>query len=208
MQLVIHGGRTGQNLCKSFISVKKHPDYIGVLFLIFTLRMIMKIVFPFVALVIFIFSCTQQDGSSKAITKKVNRPWLDSIIKNSDSSYIKPYKRTDFVTAAFFVNKKDSTVCQVMKDSADSIRQIIMAKNDIRTFFAQYYTNGQLQAELPLDKFGQNHGPTTFFYKDGRVQNTGDYQHGLKIGQWKIFDKKGKLLSIDRYDKNGQVTQK
>lgn len=169
--------------------------------------MIMKIVSPFVALVIFIFSCTQQISSSKTITKKVNRTWLDSIIKNSDSSYVKPYKRTDFVTAAFFVNKKDSTVCQIMKDSADSIRQIIMARNDIRTFFAQYYTNGQLQAELPLDKFGQNHGQTIFYYENGKTQSTGNYLHGLKTGQWKYFDKKGKLISTDKYDENGQVTQ-
>lgn len=167
----------------------------------------MKIIFPLVALVIFIFSCTQQDGSSKAIVKKINRIWLDSIIKNSDSNYIKPYKRTDFVTASFFPNKKDSTVCQVMKDSADSIRQIIIAKNDTRTFFAQFYSNGQLQAELPLDKFGQNHGPTTFYYEDGRVQSTGDYMHGLKNGLWKNFNEKGKLLSTVRYDKNGQITQ-
>lgn len=139
--------------------------------------------------------------------KYIDHAWLDSITKNSDSSYSKPYRRTDFVTAEFYINKKDSSICQLMKDSAGGIRQIIIAKNDVRTFFAQYYPNGAIQANLPLDKFGQYHGTGTFYYEDGTIQSTGSFDHGLKSGQWQVFDEKGKLVFTDDYDKNGQLTK-
>ena len=130
---------------------------------------------------------------------------LDSIVKHSDSSYTKPYYRTDFVTAVYYVNKKDSSICQLMKDSAGVIRQMIVTKKGVSTFFGQFFLNGQLQAKLPLDEFGHYHGPSTYYYKDGSTQSTGDYTHGLKTGQWKNFDEKGTLLSTDTYDQNGQL---
>lgn len=163
-----------------------------------------QIVYIFVITII-ICSCSHQKNSSAPGAKTIDRNWLDSIIKVSDSSYTKPYKRTDFVTAVYYVNKKDSSVCQVMKDSADSIRQIIIAKKDIRTFFAQYYANGNLQANLPLDEFGQYHGTGTFYYEDGNLQSTGSFNHGLKTGAWKVYDEKGKIMATDNFDKNGQL---
>ena len=166
----------------------------------------MKALFPFqIVLLLLVIGCSQQNSNGKTVAKKINHNWLHSIIKTSDSSYTRPYKRTDFVTAVFYINKKDSTVCQVMKDSADSIRQIIIARNNIRTFFAQYFANGNLQADLPLDEFGQYHGTGTFYYEDGAVQSSGNFNYGLKTGQWKVFDEKGKITATDEFDKNGQV---
>jgi antitoxin component YwqK of YwqJK toxin-antitoxin module len=156
-------------------------------------------------LLILASGCTEGNQKHSSHVKSLDHKWLDSLIKNSDSSYSKPYTRTDFVTAVFYVNKKDSSVCQLMKDSADNIRQIIIAKHDVRTFFAQYYANGNLQADLPLDEFGQHHGTGTFYFEDGTVQSSGSFNHGLKTGEWKIYDKKGKLLATDSYDKDGQL---
>ena len=147
--------------------------------------------------------CSEQNSKQKSNT--LNHSWLDSIIKKSDSSYTRPYKRTDFVTSVFYINKDDSTILQIMKDSADSIRQIIIAKNDIRTFFAQYYANGNLQADLPVDEYGQHHGKAVFYYDDGNLQSSGIFNHGLKTGEWKVYDKKGKITATDTYDKNGQL---
>lgn len=155
------------------------------------------------------FSCSQQDANVVVKAKKtIDHRWLDSVIKqHSDSTYTKPYKRTDFVTAAWYINKKDSSVCQLMRDSADTVRQVIIAKKGIRTFFAQYYENGQIQADLPLDEFGQYHGAAVYYYKDGTVENSGAYIHGLKNGQWENFDVNGKLVSADEYNINGQVVK-
>ena len=169
----------------------------------------MRQTISFFACCILFVSCTQQDSTLNVKAKKtIDHRWLDSVIKqHSDSSYAKPYKRTDFVTAAWYINKKDSSVCQLMRDSADTVRQVIIAKKAVRTFFAQYYENGQLQADLPLDEFGQYHGTAAFFYKDGTVENSGTYMHGLKTGKWQNYNEKGKLVSTDEYDINGQMVK-
>ncbi len=131
--------------------------------------------------------------------------WLDSVIKHSDSSYTKPYFRTDFVTATYYINKKDSTVCQVMKDSAQTIRQIILMKKDIRTFFAPYFDNGQLQSAVSLDEAGHYHGTLTNYYRNGNIENTGNYVHGLRNGAFKNYDSTGHLVSTETYDSTGQL---
>jgi antitoxin component YwqK of YwqJK toxin-antitoxin module len=144
-------------------------------------------------------------GVKKTGPKKIDVQWLNEIKKNSDSIYTKPYYRTDFVTAEYFCNRKDSSICQIMKDSSGAIRQVIMTKKNSRTFFAQYYKNGQLQADLPLDNFGQYNGESTSYFENGKVQSLGEYVHGLKIGDWKIYDTTGKLLFVEAYNKNGQL---
>jgi antitoxin component YwqK of YwqJK toxin-antitoxin module len=154
-----------------------------------------------------IFGCTTKKNKVVVhpVLQKVNMARLDSIIKTSDSSYVKSYKRNDFVSASFYINKKDSTVCQVMKDSTGMVRQVILARKDTRIYFAQYFQNGQLQAKLPLDEFGQYHGSAVYYYSNGIVEDSGTYIHGLKNGQWKTFDSSGVLVSTGAYDKNGQL---
>ena len=169
--------------------------------------MIMKITSLLLVAVICICSCTQKNGNDKinANDKILATPFIDSVIKKSDSTYEKPYYRTDFVKAAYYINTKDSTVCQLMKDSAGSIRQIIVARKDVRIFFGTYYTNGQLQADLPLDSFGQYHGTGKFYYADGKLQSTGNYLHGIKTGTWKVYDEKGKETASDNFDQVGNI---
>lgn len=150
---------------------------------------------------ILLFSCKQQSGNTGVLAI----PFIDSVIKHSDSSYEKPYYRTDFVTATYHVNRKDSTICQLMKDSAGNIRQVIITKKDSRVFFGLFYTNGQLQANLPLDSFGQYHGTGKFYYENGKLQSTGNYTHGFKTGEWKLYDEKGGLTATDTYDVNGNI---
>lgn len=162
----------------------------------------MKIIFFFATIsVLFITSCKQQNVNDKILVT----PFIDSVIKKSDSSYQKEYYRSDFVTAQYYVNKKDSTVSQLMKDSAGIIRQIIIAKKDTRIFYGSYYKNGQLQADLPLDAFGQYHGTGKFYYEDGSLQSSGSFLHGFKTGEWKVYDKKGKITATDLYDQNGNL---
>jgi hypothetical protein len=157
--------------------------------------------FTLLTTAVVIFSCTHP----KLRGTKLDQDWLNSIIEKSDSSYSKPYYRTDFVTAAYYINKKDSTLCQMMKDSAGLIRQIIITKKDIRTYFGQYYSNGQLQADLPLDNYGHYHGHATYYYKNGIIQSRGNYTNGQRSGKWDNYDEKGKLISIEEYDTNGQL---
>ena len=154
----------------------------------------MKIISFFsIIFVLFFTGCKQQNVNDKILANS----FIDSVIKKSDSSYEKKYYRSDFVTAQYYVNKKDSIVCQLMKDSAGLIRQIIITKKDTRIFYGSYYKNGQLQADLPLDAFGQYHGTGKFYYEDGSLQSSGNYTHGFKNGAWKVFDEKGKETATD-----------
>ncbi len=151
--------------------------------------------------VLFITGCKQQNVNNKILAT----PFIDSVIKKSDSSYQKAYYRSDFVTAQYYVNKKNSTVCQLMKDSASKIRQVVIVKNDTRIFFGTYYKNGQLQADLPLDEFGQYHGTGNFYYENGSLQSSGNYTHGFKTGSWTVYDVTGKLTATDNFDNHGNL---
>ncbi len=132
---------------------------------------------------------------------KLDKQWIDSIIHASDSNFSKPYYRTDFVTAIYYLNKKDSTICQIMKDSSNNIRQITVMNKDQRTFFGQYYKNGNMLADIPLDAYGQFHGKALYYYESGIVQAQGQFLHGVKIGEWQYFTPAGKPEKKESYDK-------
>ncbi len=147
-------------------------------------------------------SCTSNKIKEDKALKKVDKLWLDSIVKNSDSTYSKKYRTNDFVIAEYYLFKRDSSVCQVMKDSSKTIRQIIISKKNKRTYFAQYFANGQLMADIKLDNFGQPDGDATYYFENGLIKSTGKYNHGLAAGQWKEFDEKNSAVIIS-YDSNG-----
>ena len=154
-----------------------------------------------------ILSCQSKVHSEKyKIT--VDIAMLDSVKKQSDSTYIKPYFTRDFATAEYFINRKDTTLTQVMKDKNSVIRQVIITKNNIRIFTAQYYSNGQLMAKYVLDKFGQYDGYSEEFYEEGSIKSSGTYKSGFHSGEWKNYNIDGKLDSKNSYDANGKlVTQ-
>ena len=164
----------------------------------------MKNIFLFAGYV-FLFGCNSKNMNASQQRLGVNYKWLDSIRQSGDTFYVKKYGTTRFAKAEYFVSRKDAVICQVMKDTADTIRQIIVTKNNRRNFFAEYYPNGQLMAQLPLDSFGQNNGDSKYFYLNGSVESEGIYKNNLKTGIWKNYDAGGKLLSTNKYDSNGQA---
>jgi antitoxin component YwqK of YwqJK toxin-antitoxin module len=163
----------------------------------------MKIVLAIFSIIL--FTCTQKNQQGKLIT--INKPWLDSIIGKSDSSYSKHYRNSDFVTAEYFVNRKDSIVCQVMKDSMGNIRQILVAKKSRKLFGAEYYKNGQLVASLPIDAKGKYNGTATYYYENGVVKITGSYVEGFRAGKWRNYQSDGILVSTDTYNDKGEMVK-
>jgi antitoxin component YwqK of YwqJK toxin-antitoxin module len=135
----------------------------------------------------------------------VNKTLLDSVKQKADTIYSKRYRTEEFAEADYYVNKHDSTYCQVMKDTGGIIRQVIMAKKDIRFFTAEYYDNGQLKAKLPFDSKGKFDGPAEYYFENGCVMRSGSFVHGFFHGEWRNYDQKGNLVSIDTYDENGQL---
>ena len=153
---------------------------------------------------IFLFGCaSKKEVAPLAI--RVNYNWLDSVKRMSDSTYVKKYGTDKFANATYYKNNKEAVVCQVMKDLSDTIRQIIVTKNGKRNFIAEYYSNGQLVANLPLDSFGQYHGQSIYYYQNGFVESEGSYEHGFKKGIWKNYTIEGKLSEKNEYDSNGNV---
>jgi antitoxin component YwqK of YwqJK toxin-antitoxin module len=139
----------------------------------------------------------------------LDKHWVDSIIKASDTSWIKPYRNNYFVTSEYYVDRKDSMVTQIMKDSAGTIRQVNQAKYDqVRLFYAEYFANGQLQAKLPLDSMGKYHGPAIYYYEDGTIKSSGKYEHGFYTGKWENFNRKGKLSYVEECNSEGQLMDK
>lgn len=133
---------------------------------------------------------------------KADTAFLNSVIKRSDTSFIKKYKRPDFVIAEYYLSRKDSTELQIMRDSSKKVRQVILIDRNVRTLFAQYYENGQLQGDLSFDSFGQYNGLAKYYYQNGAVKSEGNYLHGLSTGEWREYDETGKAVII-KYDANG-----
>ncbi len=153
---------------------------------------------------VYIFGCSAKKDS---LPQKIgiNYAWMDSVMQSADTVFEKKYGTTKFANATYYNNQQQDIICQVMRDSSDSIRQIIMTKNGQRIFLAEYYANGQLMAKLALDSFGQYQGPSKYYHQNGFVESEGDYEHGLKKGAWKNYSGEGKLISTSEYDANGNV---
>jgi antitoxin component YwqK of YwqJK toxin-antitoxin module len=204
LALVTPGGKDGQVLNKFIFLIIKAASYQSCFLFLRNNIKYMRFIF-FLILSVMIFGCSEH-ATSKGEILRVKKEWLDSIIKKSDTSWVKPYRNNEFVTSVYYVDRKDSIVTQLMKDSAGTIRQINIAKYDqVRLFFAEYYANGQMKASLPLDSLGKNNGPGKYYYKNGQIKSEGVFSHGFYSGQWKNYDEKGNLLSTDEYGSNGQI---
>lgn len=165
----------------------------------------MKIGFLFFLVFVF-FSCTPKNRAETF--KTFDRSFLDSIKAKSDTSFTKHYRNTDFVTAEYFINKKDSIVCQLMKDSTGQIRQILVAAKKRRVFGAEYYKNGQLVAFRPLSPDGKYNGAATYYYESGIIKSKGYYEDGFHVGRWNNYSAEGNLISTELYNANGVLVKK
>jgi len=166
-------------------------------------KICMKIIYAILILIV-TGNCTSKNKCAGE-PLKINQVWLDSIKKSSDTVYTRKYRNGEFVTSEYYVNKIDSSVCQVMKDSSSRVRQIIIAKKNQRIFTAEYYPNGQLKASLPLDSLGKYDGTGKYYFDDGCIKSQGVFRHGLYSGRWKTYNNRGELISTDDYDTNGQL---
>ena len=147
-------------------------------------------------------SCKQGDKTFEKIL--VDQSMIDSVKKLSDSSYTKPYYTGNFARTEYYLNSGDSSIMQVMKDSSQQVRQVIIAKNDKRIYFTQYYANGQLMASYQFDGYGQNEGESKEYFENGAVSMSGIYKNGMRTGKWKNFDEKGDQLFTAVYNDFGQ----
>jgi len=152
--------------------------------------------------IVFIAGCNSKYECPK-IT--VSKAMLDSVKQKADTSFSKKYRTEEFAQADYYVNRRDSTYCQIMKDTGGTIRQVIMAKKDIRFFTAEYFDNGQLKAKLPFDGNGKFDGQAEYYFENGCVRSSGSFVHGFFHGDWKNYNENGNLISIDSYNESGEL---
>jgi antitoxin component YwqK of YwqJK toxin-antitoxin module len=162
-----------------------------------------------IVLILFILitchACEQKAGAAGDSDRlSTDQKLIDSLKKEADSIYSKPYLASGFAKAEYMINSKDSTITQVMTDSVGVTRQVVIVKNKRRIYTAQYYANGQLKASYAFDASGQYHGATEEYWENGLVKEAGYYSSGLRTGIWKRYDSAGIAEADILYDKNGQ----
>lgn len=158
----------------------------------------------FILIVICLCQCKSVRHGEKEVNV-IRKEFLDSVKKNSDTTYTKPYRNNEFVFADYYINRKDSTLCQVMRDSASHVRQVIITRKSSRVFTAEYYSNGQLKALLPLDSDGKFDGLSKSYYENGCLKSKGAYYHGFYSGRWEQYNIDGDITRVEEYDRNGQL---
>ena len=158
-----------------------------------------------ILLISLFYSCKSKNKTFENKLITINKGFIDSIKNKSDTTYTKRYRNNEFVTAEYYLNRNDHTVTQIMRDSGNNIRQVLITKKGKKLFGTEYFKNGQLKALLPLDSSGKYNGFTKYYYENGIVKSEGIYKEGFHAGNWKNYDSNGVNISIDNYNDNGQL---
>jgi len=158
-----------------------------------------------ISIIIILFSCKQSTLSDIEVIK-FNTKTIDSLKNTSDSIYTKILKRSDWYSADYYINMKDSITNRIFKDSIGNVVAFTEQKNGINIFAAEYYSNGQIIGKMQF-KNGEIDGLATYYYPDGRIKETGEYHNMKETGIWKDYNSKGELQKTMHYDKDGNIVE-
>lgn len=159
-----------------------------------------------IGLLLLLMSCRQTKLSDIEVIK-FDPETITNLEKTSDTIYTEHIGRADFYTADYFINRKDSVITKLFKDSIGNVVGYNKTKNGKVFFAMEYFLNGQARGKLPVKINGDYNGQVRYYYEDGRVKSEGQFKNGLWSGEWKNYDKDGHLISIEDYG-NGNVNPK
>lgn len=151
------------------------------------------------------FSCKQSKNSDIEVIK-FDTKIIDSLKNASDTIYTKILKGSDWYSADYYINLKDSIENKIFKDSSGNIVALIEQKKGADIFAAEYYPNGQLMGKMQY-KDGKVEGIATYYYSDGRIKETGELYNDKEIGIWKDYNTKGELHKTTIYDNDGNYIE-
>jgi hypothetical protein len=143
-----------------------------------------------VIIVILLISCNGND-KSKIVVRKLNKDSIQDVLKSYILISVDTPGRSDFYYVYHFANHTDSTSINILKDSLYNIAGINKSKNGVEIFIAEYFRNGQIKGDLTLGGNGEPDGPATYYYEDGRIRSTGNWNGYKEVGIWKRYDKEG-----------------
>jgi len=66
----------------------------------------------------------------------------------------------------------------------------------------QWYQNGQLKFEVPVDDDGRSNGHFTSYYRNGQKESEGEVVYGMRQGVWHFYEKDGDIKSDSTYKDN------
>jgi hypothetical protein len=129
---------------------------------------------------------------------------VQEIISHFDSTYTEYPRRHDFWSIDHYLmgsNREN----EILRDSLKNIVGIIERENG-RTYFGQeYYSNGQAKGKTERNALGKIAGPAIYYFEDGRIRSRGQWKDHSQVGEWKNYDEKGYLESIQYYSLDGQL---
>jgi len=145
-----------------------------------------------ISLTVILFACTENTKSEIEIIKLDLSKDLILAMDTADSTRIVAKSETDTLIKIYSKNN-----LTVIKKENLTVTSIIKMKDSIKTFVGEYYSNGQLKGQIPLNKLGEIDGDVKYFHEDGRIKGLGHFKSGKKSGVWKKFNEDGKLISTE-----------
>jgi hypothetical protein len=149
-------------------------------------------------LLLMLVHCKQSQRSVIEVIKFDNQIIVD-LQKGSDTTYTEYTGQYESYLAEYYVNRSDSVITKILKDSFENVVGLHVSKNDHLLVVAEYHRNGQLKGKLPEKIKGKYNGQARYYFEDGRVRAEGQFHNGLWSGEWKNYDEKGHLVSIDDF---------
>jgi hypothetical protein len=132
---------------------------------------------------------------------------IDTLKQTSDTSWTEVLGRKDFYTVDHYMDRRDSIVSKIFKDSLGNVVAFNKAKNEKVFFAAEYYANGQLIGKLKHMPAMSEDDSATYYYPDGRIKSIGQLHNYNKTGIWKEYNIKGVLEKKIYYDSSGNIIQ-
>ena len=156
-------------------------------------------------LVITLFSCHRSTSSDIEVIRFDTRI-IDTLKQRSDTTYTEVKGRKDYYTIDHYINRKNNTTAQILKDSLGHVVGFNESKNGEMLFSGEYYKNGQLMGKTQFVA-GKVDGQATYYYPDGRIRSVGQWRDYRQTGIWKNYNEQGTLEKIIYYDENGNVAK-
>jgi antitoxin component YwqK of YwqJK toxin-antitoxin module len=128
---------------------------------------------------------------------------VKEIISHFDSTYTEYPKRHDFWSIDHYLTNSNRENL-ILRDSLKNIVGIIEREKGKNFFSQEYYLNGQAKGKIEYhsDKIS---GPAIYYFQDGRIRSTGQWNDVRQVGEWKNYDERGYLVSVQYYSLDGQL---
>lgn len=101
--------------------------------------------------------------------------------------------RHDFYFVGEYLNKDDSLITTILRDSLGNIVGLNQRSKGATIFASEYYANGQEKGDVPFTRDGKLTGKAVYYYENGKIRSSGRLANGIRVGEWKEYDEDGNL---------------